>query len=155
MVGTMNSRETDIRAPGVTTHVGDAGPSGSPEHHRGIRPIWLVLAAIVFVVAAAGVIGIATGMGGGSEPKTLHFTVPEGTGARIAAGEKVYVFPAELELHTGDTIVIKNDDTRPAIVGPYTVDRNSTLSQTFLRTGYVTGFCSIHPSGKVTIHITD
>ena len=155
MIGTMNSRETDIRAPGVATHVGDAGPSGSPEHRRGIRPIWLIAAALLFVVAAAAVIGVAVHRGGSSGPQTLSFTVPEGTGARIAAGEKVYVFPAKLDLHTGDTIVIKNEDTRPAIVGPYTVDRNSTLSQTFLRTGYVTGFCSIHPSGKVTIHITD
>lgn len=155
MVGTMNSRETEIRTPGVATHVGDVGRSGSPDRHRkGIRPIWLIVAALLFVVAGAALIGFAVSSGGGSA-RTLQYTVPEGTGARIAAGEKVYVFPARLDLHVGDTIVIHNDDTRPAVVGPYTVDRNSTLSQTFLRTGFVTGFCSIHPSGRVTIHITD
>lgn len=153
MVGTMNSRETDIRTPGAATHVGGAGPSGSP--HRGIRPIWLIVAAALFVVAAVGVTVAVVAGRGGTGPQTFEYTVPEGTGARIAAGEKVYVFPARLDLHVGDTIVIHNDDTRPAVVGPYTVDRNSTLSQTFLRTGFVTGFCSIHPSGRVTIHITD
>jgi plastocyanin len=154
MVGTMNSGETDIRAPGAATHVGGAGPSGSPRS-GGIRPIWLIVAAVLFVVGAVGVTVAVVSSRSGSGPQTFEYRVPEGTGARIANGEKVYVFPAKVDLHVGDTIVIHNDDTRPAIVGPYTVDRNSTLSQTFLRTGFVTGFCSIHPSGRVTIHITD
>jgi plastocyanin len=155
MTSATSSRESDVRTPGAAPHVGGAGQSGSSDP-RGIRPIWLIVAALLFAGAAAGVIVVAVTAGGG-EPgaRTLEYTVPEGTGARIAAGEKVYVFPAKLDLHIGDTIVIHNDDTRPAVVGPYTVDRNSTLSQTFLRTGFVTGFCSIHPSGRVTIHITD
>jgi plastocyanin len=160
MVGTMTERETELRTPGVATHVDGAGPSGSSERPsapvRGIRPIWLVLAGLLFVAGAVAVTLVAVGSGGGGGgPKVYEYTVPEGTGARIAAGEKIYVFPAKLDLHVGDQIVIHNDDTRPAVVGPYTVDRNSTLSQTFLRPGWVTGFCSIHPSGRVTIHIVD
>jgi plastocyanin len=92
---------------------------------------------------------------GSGEPKVWSYTVPPGTGARIEAGEQLYVFPARLDVHVGDELVIRNDDVRVAQVGPYLVDRNSTLTQTFTRTGIIQGFCSIHPSGRVTIEIHD
>ena len=120
----------------------------------GIRPIWFVLAAFVFVLGAVGLVAVAT-QDGTRAPKTWEYTVPDGTGARIERGEKLYVFPARLDVRVGDQIVIHNDDVRPAEVGPYTVDRNTTLSQTFAAPGYITGYCSIHPSGRVTIHIVD
>jgi plastocyanin len=152
MADLMTGAASELRAPGVTTHAGGAGPSGS---HRGVRPIWFVLAAVLLVGGASALVAIVASGDGTRSPKTFEYTVPEGTGAAIAAGQQLFVFPARLDLHVGDTIVIHNEDTRPAVVGPYTVDRNATLSQTFYRTGWVTGFCSIHPSGRVTIHITD
>ncbi|MGZ4676124.1 MAG: cupredoxin domain-containing protein [Acidimicrobiia bacterium] len=151
----MDSRttgETPIRTPDVATHVGGVGSSGPSPAGPGFRPIWLVIATLLFVGGAAAVIVIAT-RSGTHEPRVYEYTVPNGTGARIEAGEKLYVFPAKLEVHVGDQILIHNEDVRPAVVGPYTVDRNSTLSQTFASPGYITGFCSIHPSGRVTIHI--
>ena len=119
----------------------------------GVRPIWFVLAALVFAFGAAGLAVVATTGGGTRAPKTWEYTVPDGTGARIERAEKLYVFPARLDVRVGDQIVIHNDDVRPAEVGPYTVDRNSTLAQTFTVPGYITGYCSIHPSGRVTIHV--
>ena len=96
---------------------------------------------------------VATQGSGSSEPKVWSYTVPPGTGAQIEAGEKLYVFPARLDVHVGDQLVIENDDVRVAEVGPYIVDRNSTLTQTFTEPGIIQGFCSIHPSGRVTIEI--
>jgi hypothetical protein len=152
MVDVMTNAESELRAPGVTTHGGGAGPSGP---RRGVRPAWFVLAAVLFLAAAGALAAVVVGDGGTRAPQTFEYTVPEGTGAKIAAGDQLFVFPARLDVHVGDTIVIRNDDTRPAVVGPYTVDRNAVLSQTFSRAGWITGFCSIHPSGRVTIHITD
>ena len=149
MVDTMNGEGTELRTPGAAAHGGDVGRTG-PRH--GVRPIWLLLGALLFATATVTVVVVVVG-GGARAPKTFEYTVPEGTGAKIAAGEQLFVFPERLDLHVGDTVVIHNDDTRPAVVGPYTVDRNATLAQTFYRRGWVQGFCSIHPSGRVTIHI--
>jgi plastocyanin len=148
MVDTVTDAQPS-RAPGAAA---PAGGGGTTRPARGVRPIWFVLAASLLVAGAVVTIALLA-RGGDRPPQTFEYTVPEGTGARIAAGEQVFVFPARLDLHVGDTVVIHNDDTRPAVVGPYTVDRNATLSQTFYRPGWVTGFCSIHPSGRVTIHI--
>ncbi len=150
----MNAETPDGTAPSRGA-VGTTGPEPAKPAPSGVRPIWFVLAAVVFVLGAVGLVAVATRGGGTREPKTWEYTVPNGTGARIERGEKLYVFPARLDVRVGDQIVIHNDDVRPAEVGPYTVDRNSTLSQTFTSPGYITGFCSIHPSGRVTIHVVD
>ncbi len=118
-----------------------------------MRPIWFVLAFVGCLMAGGLLVVVATDGSGGSAPKVWSYTVPPGTGARIEAGEQLYVFPARLDVHVGDELVIQNDDVRVAEVGPYIVDRNSTLTQTFTQPGIIQGFCSIHPSGKVTIEI--
>ncbi len=89
--------------------------------------------------------------GSGQSHHVWEYTVPPGTGAAIEQGQQLYVFPARLDVRIGDELVIHNNDTRVATVGPYTVDRNATLVETFTQTGRIVGFCSIHPSGEVTI----
>lgn len=123
---------------------------------RGIRPIWVLLELFSAVlVVGALVIAVVHHPGPSHRHQTYEFTVPPGTGARIEAGEKLYVFPARLEVRVGDQLVIHNNDTRVAEVGPYTVDRNATLAQTFNRPGTIVGICTIHPSGRVTIHVRE
>lgn len=156
--------EGDGRVTGTETASGtsraDQAPTPSPdgvgasssEPKQGMRPIWLVLAFAACLGAGVFLVVVAA-QGGDRQPKVWSYTVPPGTGARIEAGEKLYVFPARLDVHVGDQLVIRNDDVRLAQVGPYLVDRNSTLTQTFTSPGIIQGFCSIHPSGKVTIEV--
>ncbi len=120
---------------------------------RGARPIWLVLAFVGCVAAGALLTVTIVTQSGTRGSKIFEYTVPNGTGARIEAGEQLYVFPARLDVKVGDQMVIRNDDVRVAEVGPYLVDRNSTLTQTFTSPGTIQGFCSIHPSGEVTIEV--
>jgi len=124
------------------------------EARRGSRPIWWVAAALT-VVLVFGALGftIANSSGGSHPHKIYEYTVPPGTVAGIERGEKVYIFPAHLDVRVGDQLVIHNNDTRVVEVGPYTVDRNAVLAQTFTQTGTIVGICTIHPSGRVTIDV--
>jgi hypothetical protein len=136
---------SDARAPGATP------TTGAP---AGVRRIWLVLGAlaIVLVTVALGVTALGRS-GTGGPHKIYAYTVPPGTVAGIERGEKIYIFPARLDVRVGDQLVIHNNDTRPVEVGPYTVDRNAVLTQTFIRPGTIIGICTIHPSGQVTINV--
>jgi plastocyanin len=140
-----------------TTETGQASDAPEvapvPSPGRGVRPIWFVVAFLGCLAAGGLLVTVAVGGAGSDEPKVWAYTVPTGTGARIEAGEQLYVFPARLDVKVGDQMVIRNEDVRPAEVGPYLVDRNSTLTQTFTSPGIIQGFCSIHPSGKVTIEV--
>jgi plastocyanin len=139
--------------PTNSAHEVPAAPA--PPEQRGSRPIWLLLAVLGVVAAFVLLIVVVVGGTGSSgHSHTFEYRVPSGTGAAIEAGKKLYVFPGTLDVHVGDQIVIHNDDVRVATVGPYTVDRNSTLTQTFTSPGVITGLCSIHPSGRVTINVT-
>ncbi len=138
---------------GPTTTTESAPPTTDADRARGVRPVWFVLAFGGCLLAGLLLIVVATQDSNSSESKVWSYTVPSGTVARIEAGEKLYVFPARLDVHVDDELVIRNDDVRVAQVGPYIVDRNSTLTQTFTTPGIIQGFCSIHPSGQVTIEI--
>ncbi len=121
---------------------------------RGARPIWIVLAMLAIVGAFAVLVTLALrSPSPARSQKVYEYTIPPGTGQRIEAGEKLYVFPGRLDVRVGDQLVIHNTDTRVAEVGPYTVDRNATLVQRFNQPGTIVGICSIHPSGQVTITV--
>lgn len=129
---------------------GAAAPVPAP---RGIRPIWLVLQFLVMVGAAITLWVVVHDNGSTRQAKVYEFTVPMGTAAAIDAGKNVDVFPARLDVRVGDQLVIHNHDNRVAQVGPYLVNRDETLAQTFTEPGTIVGVCTIHPSGKVTIEI--
>ena len=66
--------------------------------------------------------------GAGSDGRTRTYVVEPGTADRIASGERVRVMPAELRMHVGDTLVIRNRDRLSAVVGPYTVGAGLTFT---------------------------
>jgi hypothetical protein len=118
------------------------------------RSVWPALAFLALLcVAGALVVAVVFRPGTALPHKIYEYTVPSGTVARIEAGEKLYVFPRQLDVRVGDQLVIHNNDTRVIEVGPYTVDRNATLAQTFNQPGTIVGICTIHPSGRVTINV--
>jgi plastocyanin len=137
----------------MTTTVPRAtGPE--PGAARGVRRIWPVLGGAVVVVALVVMVVALSQGGAGRSGRVYEYTVPQGTTARIEAGEQLNVFPRDLEVRVGDRLVIHNDDTTVVEVGPYTVNRNATLEQTFTKPGTIVGICTIHPSGRVTITVT-
>ena len=84
-----------------------------------------------------------------------NYVIPEGTAARINAGEQVEIVPAELTVELGDTIRIVNDDIVDHIVGVFYVGAGETMTQRFQSAGVLEGECSIHPSGAFKLTVVD
>jgi hypothetical protein len=119
------------------------------------RRRWWILgsvAAAVLVIGAGVVVALV--LSARSSPHTYRYVVPAGTAARAAKGEVVQILPVELNVHVGDRIIIRNDDTADFNVGPYTVRGGETLEQTFRRPGAITGECGLTPSNEIQIFIT-
>ena len=123
----------------------------TPSNHRR----WWILGAVAAVVLVVGAgIVITFVLSARSSPQTYRYVVPAGTAARAAKGEVVQILPVELNVHVGDRIIIRNDDTADFNVGPYTVRGGETLEETFRRPGAITGECGLTPSNEIQIFIT-
>lgn len=85
----------------------------------------------------------------------FDYTIPAGTGQRIAAGEVVDVLPARLDVHIGDQITIDNQDEKDHIIGPFFVEADETLEYTFVSPGSFSGACSAHSDGQILVVVAD
>lgn len=82
-----------------------------------------------------------------------QYLIPAGTGARLDAGERIEIIPAELEVRVGEVIRIVNEDDRGHIIGAFYVGAGETLNQRFSTPGTLQGDCSVHPSGSFTLTV--
>lgn len=122
------------------------------------RSNWMVAG-----VLAIGLLGAAIGgafawavffSGSDPDPETHTFVVEAGTGDRLARGEQVDLMPTEVRMAVGDTLVIRNDDDRTYLVGPYIVRAGEELSQTYQSPQVLIGECSLASSGQIQIVVT-
>lgn len=116
------------------------------------RPATLAVVALVAVLAvlAAGAL-TACSSSPKREPQTVEVVVPVGTQLRLNAGEKVDVMPARIELHVGDTLLIRNYDYVAQTVGPYDVAANSEVSFTYGAPGEFEGYCPLSEGERYEI----
>lgn len=128
----------------------------------------LALAILVpAVVAAALMIGFAIlGDDGDGDPLRLasasdaiafewDIVIPDGTAARIAAGEEVAIVPPVMTAHVGEAIRIVNEDSEDHVVGVFFVGAGETLTQRFQSAGELQGECSVHSSGAFTLRVDE
>lgn len=87
--------------------------------------------------------------------RTHTFVVPAGTGERLDRGETVEIVPRTLEVRVGDSLIIRNEDSRTHTVGPVVVRAGETAEQNFTQAGVVEGECTVHPDDKFTIRISE
>lgn len=92
---------------------------------------------------------------GEQDGRTHSFVVPAGTGDRLDRGEEIEIVPRTLEVKVGDSLIIRNDDSRTHTVGPVVVRAGETAEQNFTRPGVVEGECTVHPDDKFTIRISE
>ncbi len=138
-------------------------PSGAPEPQdagpraagRRPRTRWLAaaLVAAVAVAAAATVLFVLPAVGsvapvGG---RTIVVDIPRGTAARIAHGERVSVIPQRLVAVAGDTLRVRNRDTRDHVIGPFMVTAGQTMDAALASPGTYVGECSVHRSRRMSI----
>lgn len=119
---------------------------------RRLRPVALVTLVLLALGSGCG----GDGDGGGGEIRYDHdFLIPEGTGERIEAGERIDLIPARLDVKVGDMLRIVNQDDRGHLLGPFFVGPGETLTQRFATPGRFGGACSIRSDGEVTIIVTE
>jgi hypothetical protein len=92
---------------------------------------------------------------GSSEQADYLFTIPVGSGEAIDRGEPLEILPDELEVTVGEVIVIVNEDDRGHLVGPFFVGAGETLRQRFSSPGTFIGECTVHPSGQITLEVSE
>jgi hypothetical protein len=112
------------------------------------------LAALTALVIGLTVALATACSGGGSDAQVVEIVVPAGTQARLDAGEQVVVMPTRLELHVGDTLVIRNDDDVAQSVGPYRVAANAEMRLTYGATGVYEGYCPLSEDQRYEIVVT-
>jgi len=118
----------------------------------GRAPLVLTALAAALLLALLG-----TGCGDTEEaaPEVVELVVPDGTAARLRAGEDVVVMPERLELEVGQTLVIRNEDVEAASVGPYSVAAGKTLSVRYGQPGTFEGVCPLSENDRYEIVITE
>ncbi len=89
------------------------------------------------------------------DPVTYTIDIPPGTADRLAAGEDVEIFPADLNFKLRDVLIIVNRDSVAHDIGPYEVDPGERFERTFGDVAVISGYCSLHSSGSIRISIND
>jgi hypothetical protein len=107
------------------------------------------LAAVLMVVASVGLSRII----GQPEGEETVIVIPIGTAQRLTAGEDVELIPTDLRFRLRDRLVVVNNDVSPHQVGPLVVAPGQRLETRFREAATVEGFCSLHASGQITIHV--
>ena len=112
---------------------------------------WIARATVVTVLAAAVAIGGLALARMGTEDLPAgndhSYVVPTGTGVLLDSGGTVEILPRDLEVHVGDSLVVRNDDERPHSVGPWSVKAHSTFRFRFKQVGRYDSHCSLHRGG--------
>ena len=125
----------------------------------GTRSRLPLVVAIVSLCLVPVAVGVGSWLLGGDEvaerrPKTIEIVVPDGTQARLDAGEKVAVMPSRLEFRVGDTILIRNNDAVTQYVGPYKVGAKEKVTFTFGAPGVYSGYCPLSDDERYEIVVT-
>jgi hypothetical protein len=112
---------------------------------------------VAFGVAALALIAIPLALSRVVDQPAGHeyrFEIPAGTAARLAAGERVDVLPADLDFALRDRLVVVNHDTVTHQVGPFTVPAGQQIDRRLSEAGSFSGFCTLHRDDRIDIQVT-
>lgn len=154
-----------MKLPDVIDVIGpDADPT--PPEPPAERRSWASLIVVSTIVVLAAVVALAAALAssrsdGGSastpaassEPRTIRYLAPLGTGDRIDAGEEVEIIPAELTLHVGDELILLNEDDREHSIAGYQVRPGDTVTISYPRPGLYMNSCSVNTDELVYIYV--
>lgn len=85
--------------------------------------------------------------------ETYTIDIPPGTAERLAAGEEVEVIPDELDFTLRDVLIIVNRDSVAHTIGPFEVGPGEQSEHSFNEAAAISAYCSLHPSGSISISI--
>lgn len=113
----------------------------------------IALLALIFIVFGVGIAGAWYGSQRRDAERRLVFTVPNGSVARLAAGEQLDILPStiQLSLRDQDTLVIRNEDAQPIQVGPFKIAPGQQFEQRYYNPGTYDLMCTLHQSQRLRI----
>lgn len=82
------------------------------------------------------------------------YVIPQGTQARIRAGETIEIMPDRLDVKVGETIRIRNDDVEGVVAGIFYVGSGEEVQMKFRTPGELIGECEVSSSGEFVISVT-
>jgi hypothetical protein len=126
-------------------------PESSSFPNGGLRPFAVVAIVALTLVSLMALVALLVVS---QDDSTVTYTIPAGTGARIAAGEKVEIMPSTIELEVGDHLVIHNQDSQSYIVGPLAVRPLETVDHRFDTPGRFIGACALGSEDQLTVVVT-
>jgi hypothetical protein len=85
--------------------------------------------------------------------RTVELIIPAGTAERIAGGEAAPAIPDGLNLATGDTLLVRNEDDVSHQLGPMWIPAGTTGSLVFPRSVAGRYSCSFTPAGTFGIQV--
>jgi hypothetical protein len=121
------------------------------------RMRWVLIALGVLFIAGIMAVNVFNlfGVRGSDDAaaRELVYVVPEGTSAKLNAGQVVAVLPNQVELVIGaqDTLVIRNADSAPIEVGGVKIQPGQQYKQQFTRPGTFDLVCSVHDSDRIRV----
>lgn len=88
-------------------------------------------------------------------PQEIELVIPEGTAARVEAGEPVPNIPEEMVFVLGDTLVVRNRDVVAHELGPLLIPANSSASMPMDAADQLVLSCSFKPSKYLGLEIKE
>jgi hypothetical protein len=86
-------------------------------------------------------------------PKTVELVIPDGTAARVAAGENPPEIPAEMSFVLGDLLVLRNEDSVAHTLGPLYAPAKSSASMTLNEADHFALACSFNTTQYLGLNV--
>lgn len=120
------------------------------------RGLWVLVGLVsALVVGLAVLAGQRVATADVRDDRKVTYVIPAGTEAIIRAGGDPQIVPSVMRFLLGarDVLVIVNEDAVGHTFGPYFVAAGDTVEVQFFRAATYEGYCSVHPSGQLTIEV--
>lgn len=117
------------------------------------QSLLLFLAGPVFMGALSLLAWMLLGGGVIRAPQRIEFVIPEGTAARVQAGQAVPSIPAKSVFIVGDVLALRNDDVSNHQMGPFWIPARTTITIPLDRASTFNYLCTIHPSGYIGLEV--
>ncbi len=136
--------------PAVGAGAGAAGPSRRDRGWPNQRTLLLYLVGGLLIATIPVVVARFVDQPPGD---TYTIDIPPGTAAALAAGQDVEVIPDELDLTLRDVLIIVNRDSVAHTIGPFEIGPGEQSEHSFNEVAAISAYCSLHPSGSISISI--
>ncbi len=117
------------------------------------RILICILAGIVFASVISEISFQLIGDKTTRPPRTVELVIPQGTSDKVALGERV--LPAEENFVVGDTLVVKNEDVVPHVLGPLFIPAGASSSFKLVQSGDLAYTCSFQPTKVFGLNVHD